>query len=101
MRLSQNPWYSPIHACAAASGSDLSDSQWSRPASAAVTRPGLLEDLDVLRDGVERHVEWPREIGHLELALGREAPDDGTARTIGERPIYTVQPRNINHSVEY
>ena len=68
---------------------------------APLHQAGLLEDLDVLRDGVQRHVEWPREICHLELALGREAPDDGAARAIGERAIDAVKPRNINHSVEY
>src|SRR5438477_9860283 len=62
---------------------------------------GLLEDFDVLRDGIERHVEWSGEVRHLQLALGREAPDDGAARAIGERAVHAVQRRNFNHSVEY
>src|SRR5262245_18670913 len=39
MRPSQKRWYRPIQAWAAASGSELSDSQWSRPLTRRRTRP--------------------------------------------------------------
>src|SRR5947209_2084492 len=61
----------------------------------------LLQDFDVLRDGIERHVERPCDLRHLELAFGREAPDDGAAGTVGECAVDAVEGRNINHSVEY
>ena len=44
-------------------------------------QPCLLEDLDVFRDGIERHSEGSRKVGHLELAFGERPYTPSSAGT--------------------
>src|SRR5207249_11488199 len=76
--------------------SPLSDRQ-------ACAAHGALEDLHVLRDGVERHVEGLGEVGYARGAL-RQPLDDLSARRVRERREGEVENRGrhiFNLWVEY
>jgi hypothetical protein len=83
--------------------------QWPRIEAAAVNsslaaalhKPGLFQDFQVLRDSGERHVERLREVRDARLAE-REPREDGATRRIregGERPVERAQI--VNHQVNY
>src|SRR5206468_5763260 len=55
-------------------------------------QPGALEQLHVLRDGVERHVEGLDEVGYARGAL-RQPLDDLSARRVRERREGEVENR--------
>src|SRR5687768_17137073 len=65
-----------------------------------------LQILDVLRCGVQRHIERRRELAHAALALGK-LPKHVTTRAVRERRENGVQTACIisvamlNHLVEY
>ena len=73
-------------------------------ADAAIAPPlqqaGFLQDLEVLRDGGERHVERLREVRDPGLSQ-REPREDGAPRRIGERAERPVHAggRIVNHLV--
>ena len=46
---------------------------------------GALEDAEVLRDRLPRHVRAGRELGDRERALAREPPDEAETHLVAER----------------
>src|ERR1051326_8301011 len=67
----------------------------------ALDQAGALQHLDVLGDGVQRDLERMREVGHLELTLSREPPDNGSPGWVSQRVVDAVELQSLNHIVEH
>ena len=61
-----------------------------------------LEDAHVLGDGLERHVERFRELGHC-LLRARDSPQDRPPRRMRQGPKDAVEMllATVNHKVDY
>lgn len=67
----------------------------------AFDEPGLLERLDVLRGGRERHAMWCGELGNCLFTSG-EPFQHRAPGGVAECPENAVEPvRLFNHTVEY
>ena len=64
------------------------------PAYLATDQPGVLQRLDVLRGGRERHLEGLRKLAHGPLALG-ELEKHPPARGVAERAKDQIQQRRF------
>ena len=71
-------------------------------APCSLQQPRLLEDTHVLGDGLERHVERLRELGHR-LLRARDAPQNRPPRGMRQRPkdVIEVLFATVNHEVDY
>jgi hypothetical protein len=71
-------------------------------AASSLHETGLLEDTNVFGDGLERHVERFRQLGHG-LLRARDAPQDrppGRMRQ-GAKNAVEVLFATVNHKVDY